>query len=36
MNNVRATVIVGAVFGGISGSFFIRGRSGKYKVIGRV
>ena len=32
---VGAAVIAGAVFGGISGAFFIRGRSGKYAVMGR-
>ena len=30
-----AAVIAGAVFGGISGAFFIRGRSGKYAAMGR-
>ncbi len=32
---VGAAVIAGAVFGGISGAFFIRGRSGKYAAMGR-
>jgi hypothetical protein len=30
-----AAVIAGAVFGGISGAFLIRGRSGKYAAMGR-
>ena len=30
-----ALVIAGAVFGGIAGAFFIRGRSGKYAAMGR-
>jgi len=30
-----AAVIAGAVFGGIAGAFFIRGRSGKYAAMGR-
>ncbi len=30
-----AAVIAGAVFGGVSGAFFIRGRSGKYAAMGR-
>lgn len=32
---VGASVIAGAVFGGIAGAFFIRGRSGKYAAMGR-
>ena len=32
---VGASVIAGAVFGGISAAFFIRGRSGKYAAMGR-
>ena len=32
---VGAAVIAGAVFGGIAGAFFIRGRSGKYAAVGR-
>jgi len=32
---VGAAVIAGAVFGGIAGAFFIRGRSGKYAAMGR-
>ena len=32
---VGATVIAAAVFGGIAGAFFIRGRSGKYAAMGR-
>ena len=31
---VGAAVIAGAVFGGIAGAFFIRGRSGKYAAMG--
>jgi len=30
-----AAIIAGAVFGGVSGAFFIRGRSGKYAAMGR-
>ncbi len=30
-----AAVIAGAVFGGVSGAFFIKGRSGKYAAMGR-
>ena len=30
-----ASIIAGAVFGGISAAFFIRGRSGKYAAMGR-
>ena len=30
-----AAIIAGAVFGGIAGAFFIRGRSGKYAAMGR-
>ena len=29
-----ASVVMGAVFGGIAGSFFLRGRSGKYAAMG--
>ena len=32
---IGATVISAAVFGGIAGAFFIRGRSGKYAAMGR-
>lgn len=32
---VGASVIAGAVFGGIAGAFFFRGRSGKYAAQGR-
>jgi len=32
---VGASVIAGAVFGGIAGAFFIRGRSGEYAAMGR-
>ncbi|MDH3395479.1 MAG: hypothetical protein OEL52_04905 [Nitrosopumilus sp.] len=32
---VGATLIAAAVFGGIAGAFFIRGRSGKYAAMGR-
>lgn len=32
---VGASVIAGAVFGGIAGAFFLRGRSGKYAAMGR-
>ena len=32
---VGAAVIAGAVFGGIAGAFFLRGRSGKYAAMGR-
>jgi len=32
---VGASVIAGAVFGGIAGAFFIKGRSGKYAAMGR-
>ena len=32
---VGASIIAGAVFGGISAAFFIRGRSGKYAAMGR-
>ena len=32
---VGAAVIAGAVFGGIAGAFFIRGRSGRYAAMGR-
>jgi len=32
---VGAAIIAGAVFGGISGAFFIRSRSGKYAAMGR-
>ena len=32
---VGASVVMGAVFGGIAGSFFLRGRSGKYAAMGR-
>ena len=32
---VGASVIAGAVFGGIAVAFFIRGRSGKYAAMGR-
>jgi len=32
---IGASVIAGAVFGGIAGAFFIRGRSGKYAAMGR-
>lgn len=30
-----ASVIAGAVFGGVAGAFFIRARSGKYAAMGR-
>ena len=30
-----ASIIAGAVFGGIAGAFFIRARSGKYAAMGR-
>ncbi len=30
-----AAIIAGAVFGGVAGAFFIRGRSGKYAAMGR-
>lgn len=30
-----ASVIAGAVFGGIAGAFFVRARSGKYAAMGR-
>ena len=32
---VGASIISGAVFGGIAGAFFLRGRSGKYAAMGR-
>ena len=32
---VGASIIAGAVFGGIAGAFLIRGRSGKYAAMGR-
>lgn len=32
---VGAAAIAGAIFGGIAGAFFIRGRSGKYAAVGR-
>ncbi|MFQ5496800.1 MAG: hypothetical protein ACE5DU_02810 [Nitrosopumilus sp.] len=32
---IGASVIAGAVFGGIAGAFFIRSRSGKYAAMGR-
>ena len=32
---VGASVIAGAVFGGVAAAFFIRGRSGKYAAMGR-
>ena len=32
---VGASVIAGAVFGGIAGAFFLRGRTGKYAAMGR-
>ncbi len=32
---VGAAVIAGAVFGGVAGAFFLRGRSGKYAAMGR-
>lgn len=32
---VGASVIAGAVFGGVAGAFFIKGRSGKYAAMGR-
>lgn len=31
---VGASVMVGAVFGGVAGAFFLRGRSGKYAAMG--
>ena len=31
---VGASVIAGAVFGGIAGAFFLRGRSGRYAAMG--
>lgn len=30
-----AAVIAGAIFGGIAGAFFLKGRSGKYAAMGR-
>ena len=30
-----AAVIAGAVFGGVAGAFFLKGRSGKYAAMGR-
>ena len=30
-----AAVVAGAVFGGVAGAFFIKGRSGKYAAMGR-
>ena len=32
---VGATLIAAAVFGGLSGAFLLRGRSGKYAAMGR-
>ena len=32
---VGASIIAGAVFGGIATAFFVRGRSGKYAAMGR-
>ncbi|HSG84286.1 MAG: hypothetical protein ACE5RA_04570 [Nitrosopumilus sp.] len=32
---IGASVITAAIFGGIAGAFFIRGRSGKYAAMGR-
>ncbi len=32
---IGASIISGAVFGGIAGAFFLRGRSGKYAAMGR-
>ena len=32
---VGASVVVGAVFGGIAGAFFLGSRSGKYAAVGR-
>ena len=32
---VGAAIIAGAVFGGIAGAFFLKGRSGKYAAMGR-
>ena len=32
---VGASIIAAAVFGGIAGAFFLRGRSGKYAAMGR-
>jgi hypothetical protein len=32
---VGASIIAGAVFGGIAGAFFIRSKSGKYAAMGR-
>jgi hypothetical protein len=32
---VGASIIAGAVFGGIAGAFFLKGRSGKYAAMGR-
>ena len=32
---VGASIIVGAVFGGIAGAFFLRSRSGKYAAMGQ-
>ena len=32
---VGASIIAGAVFGGVAAAFFIRGRSGKYAAMGR-
>ena len=32
---VGASIIAGAVFGGIAGAFFLRSRSGKYAAMGR-
>ena len=31
---VGVSIIIGAVFGGIAGTFFLRGRSGKYAAMG--
>ena len=32
---IGAAIVAGAVFGGIAGALFIRGRSGKYAAMGR-
>ena len=32
---VGATIIAGAVFGGVAGAFLVRGRSGRYAAMGR-
>ena len=32
---IGASIIAGAVFGGVAGAFFVRARSGKYAAMGR-